>query len=115
MDKLLFADRLMKAREASGMSRQLMATRIGVTTATVAAWESAAREPRANRLQMIASLLNVPLLWLLGGSQQVPATANSTVDVDRLQQQLSAVNAKMSELGASLEQLNRSLAGDRQA
>jgi transcriptional regulator with XRE-family HTH domain len=113
MDKLLFADRLKKAREASGMSQQLMAERIGVKKSTVAGWESGERQPRGNRMQMIASLLNVPLLWLLGGSQQVPASANSASDPGKLQQKLSEVNAKMSELKASLDELNLSLGDDR--
>ena len=77
MEKLLFAERLKKAREASGMSQDLMASRIGVTTTTVASWEKAESAPRANRMQMLASLLNVPLLWLLGGGQQVPESAGT--------------------------------------
>lgn len=113
MEKLLFAERLKKAREASGMSQSLMASRIGVTVATVSNWEKAESAPRANRMQLLASLLNVPLLWLLGGSQQVPESAENVAGAQDLQQKLSDVNAKMSELSSSLEELNLSLQSQR--
>ena len=113
MEKQLFAERLKNAREASGMSQNLMASRIGVTAATVASWEKGDSAPRANRTQMLASLLNVPLLWLLGGSQQVPETVDTNTSQENLQRKLSEVNAKMHALSASLEELNLSLQSDR--
>ena len=72
MEQVLFGERLKNAREANAMSRKTMANRLGVKPATVEKWESGELEPRANRLQMTASLLNVPLMWLLAGSQKVP-------------------------------------------
>lgn len=51
------------------MSQKTMANRIGVKPATVEKWETGKMDPRANRLQMLASLLNLPLLWLIAGSQ----------------------------------------------
>ena len=105
MDKLLFGERLRNAREASGMSQQQMASRLGVKGATVNNWESGKEDPRANRLQMIASLLNVPLLWLIAGSQQVP---DPSTDVDQqqiLRQKFAEANGKMTELKNCLEEL----------
>jgi transcriptional regulator with XRE-family HTH domain len=106
MDKVLFGERIKVAREASGMSQKLMASRLGVKAATVAKWESGKEGPRANRLQMIASLLNVPLLWLLAGSQQVPDTGGEQSSAELLQQKLDEVNSRMADLQNSIEDLN---------
>jgi transcriptional regulator with XRE-family HTH domain len=105
MDKVLFGERIKHAREASGMSQKLMASRLGVKNSTVAKWESGKEGPRANRLQMIASLLNVPLLWLLAGSQQVPETGSDQSSADLLQQKLDEVNSRMEDLKNSIEDL----------
>ena len=105
MDKVLFGERIKVARESSGMSQKLMASRLGVKTGTIAKWESGKEGPRANRLQMIASLLNVPLLWLLAGSQQVPETGSDQSSADLLQQKLDEVNSRMEDLKNSIEDL----------
>lgn len=106
MDKVLFGERIKHAREASGMSQKLMASRLGVKNATIAKWESGKEDPRANRLQMIASLLNVPLLWLLAGSQQVPDTGGEQSTAELLRQKLDEVNSRMVKLQNSIEDLN---------
>jgi len=113
MDKVLFGERLRHAREASGMSQKLMASRLGVKSATVGKWESGKEDPRANRLQMIASLLNVPLLWLLAGSQQVPERGTDQNAGQLFEQKLAEVNARMRDLENSLEDLNLPVESDR--
>lgn len=60
-------DRLAGAREAAGMTQADLARTLGVRLATLAAWEDDAAEPRANRLQMLAGMLNVSIRWLLTG------------------------------------------------
>ena len=112
MDKVLFGERVKNAREASGMSRKEMASRLGVKSSTVGKWESGKEDPRANRLQMIASLLNVPLLWLLAGSQQVPDQSGNKSAEQLLQQKLAEVNSRMAELKNSLDDLNLLLQND---
>jgi HTH-type transcriptional regulator, cell division transcriptional repressor len=62
-----YGDRITWAREASGMSQADVARRLGVRLTTVQAWEADRAEPRANRLQMMAGMLNVSLRWLLTG------------------------------------------------
>ena len=105
MEKLLFGERLRNAREAAGMSQQQMASRLGVKGSTVNNWEAGKEDPRANRLQMIASLLNVPLMWLLAGSQNVPDPATYLDSAQMARQKLAEVNGKMTELRNSLEEL----------
>lgn len=66
-DRATFGDRLAAARETAGLSQKGLAKRLGVKAKTIAAWENDTSEPRANRLQMVAGLLNVSLMWLLTG------------------------------------------------
>ena len=62
-----FGDRLAGAREAAGLTQEDLARRLGVKPKTVRGWENDQSEPRANKLQMVAGLLNVSLMWLLTG------------------------------------------------
>jgi transcriptional regulator with XRE-family HTH domain len=66
-ERATFGDRLSAAREAAELSQKELARRLGVKVKTIAAWENDISEPRANRLQMMAGLLNVSLMWLLNG------------------------------------------------
>ncbi len=62
-----FGDRVAAAREAAGMTQGQLARRLGVRAATMRAWENDLSEPRANRLSMMAGLLNVSMMWLING------------------------------------------------
>jgi HTH-type transcriptional regulator, cell division transcriptional repressor len=62
-----YGDRITWAREAAGLTTRDLAHRLGVRLTTVEAWENDRAEPRANRLQMMAGMLNVSLRWLLTG------------------------------------------------
>ncbi|MGV6806008.1 MAG: helix-turn-helix domain-containing protein [Ruegeria sp.] len=62
-----FGDRVAGAREAAGMTQTQLARRLGVKKATVVGWENDLSEPRANKLSMMAGMLNVSIMWLLTG------------------------------------------------
>jgi transcriptional regulator with XRE-family HTH domain len=66
-DAATFGDRLAGAREAAGMTQAQLARRLGVKKATIADWENDLSEPRANRLSMMAGMINVSIMWLLTG------------------------------------------------
>ncbi|WP_425092074.1 helix-turn-helix domain-containing protein [Tropicimonas sp. S265A] len=66
-DVATFGDRLATAREAAGLSQSQLSRRLGVKIATLRGWENDVAEPRANRVQMLAGMLNVSLGWLLSG------------------------------------------------
>lgn len=63
-----FGDRMAAARDRMGMTQAQLARRLGVKSQTIAGWESDRAEPRANRLQMLAGMLNVSLVWLMTGA-----------------------------------------------
>lgn len=105
MEQVLFGERLKNAREASGLSRDAMANRVGVKLDTVEKWESGKVEPRANRLQTLASLLSVPLLWLLAGSQQVPVSRVEIAPRELLLQKIDELGSGIEFLKSELEEL----------
>jgi transcriptional regulator with XRE-family HTH domain len=49
------------------LSQKLLASKLGVKSKTVQAWESDSIEPRANKIQMVSALLNVSMVWLMSG------------------------------------------------
>jgi ribosome-binding protein aMBF1 (putative translation factor) len=63
-DTTTFGDRMTGAREAAGLSQAELAKRLGVKVKTIRAWENDRSEPRANRLQMLAGILGVSIMWL---------------------------------------------------
>ena len=66
-ERATFGDRVAGAREAAGMTQAELARRLGVRQRTLAGWEDDMSEPRANKLQMLAGMLNVSIRWLLTG------------------------------------------------
>ena len=83
-DAATFGDRLTAAREAAGLDVEGLATRLGVKVETLSAWEEDIKEPRANRLQMLAGMLGVSLTWLMTGKGDglPPPSEESTSDAD---------------------------------
>lgn len=66
-DSATFGDRVAGAREHCGLSQEDLAHRLGVKLTTLQNWEDDLREPRANKLQMLAGVLGVSMRWLLIG------------------------------------------------
>lgn len=66
-DTATFGDRVSAARETLGLSQEDLARKLGVKLKTVSGWENDLNEPRANKVQMLAGVLNVSIMWLLTG------------------------------------------------
>lgn len=49
------------------MRQEALAKRLGVGLKTIESWENDLSEPRANKLQTLAGVLNVSIPWLLTG------------------------------------------------
>lgn len=97
-----FGDRLAGAREAGGMSQAQLARRIGVKKSSVAAWENDLSEPRANRLSMLAGVLNVSIMWLLTGEGE---GANAPDQAEETPAGMDAILAEMRMLRAELRSI----------
>lgn len=118
-DVATFGDRLAGARETAGLSQQELAQRLGVRLTTLQAWEEDLAEPRGNRLQMLAGMLNVSLRWLLtaeGDGLAVPAgegaqlsseAAAALGELARLRAQAGALAAEIAEVERRIRPLLR--------
>lgn len=107
-DAATFGDRLTAAREAAGLTTEALATRLGVKPATLAAWEQDLKEPRANRLQMLAGMLGVSLAWLLTGQGDgLPAPVDETSTDANTQSLLTELRALRVSIASDAEKLAR--------
>lgn len=107
-DMATFGDRVAAAREMAGMTQAELARRLGVRVATLRAWENDTSEPRANRLSMMAGLLNVSIMWLINGQgegldapieeETLPASAHDI---------LNEIRDLRADLAARVEQIGR--------
>lgn len=108
-----FGDRLAGAREAAGLSQEELATRLGVRLETLESWEDDAADPRANRLQMVAGMLNVSLMWLLTGEGEgldaPPGEVAQAEEARATVREIRAIRAVLEELDARLGRLERRL------
>ena len=78
-----FGDRVVAGRETLGLCQSELARKLGVKLRTIQAWEDDRTEPRANKLQMLAGVLNVSLIWLLRGEGEgIAAPGDSGIDGD---------------------------------
>ncbi|MEM6577704.1 MAG: helix-turn-helix transcriptional regulator [Pseudomonadota bacterium] len=103
-----FGDRLTGAREAAGMTQKDIARRLGVKLKTIKAWEDDLSEPRANRLSMLAGLLNVSLSWLISGTGEgVEGPGEDIVLDDTMVDVLRQVEELRVQMALSAERLER--------
>lgn len=103
-----FGDRLAAARENANMTQAQLARRLGVRKATLTGWEDDLSEPRANKLQMIAGLLNVSIMWLLNGEGDgVTAPDDDTSVGEDLGHAVAELHAIQSELRRLAERAGR--------
>lgn len=107
-DTATFGDRVAAAREAAGMTQKQMARRLGVKHGTVRDWEDDLSEPRANKLSMMAGLLNVSIIWLLTGEGEGVAApvdeSPMTPDINAL---LVEIRDLKTQIGAAADRLGR--------
>ncbi len=118
-DAATFGDRVAGAREDAGMSQAELAKRLGVKKSTLNAWEQDLSEPRANKLQMMAGMLNVSIMWLLTGEgdgtsapDDETAAEEPSVDLGYALRELQDIRAEMratAERAARLEKRLRQL------
>ncbi|MGB7320152.1 MAG: helix-turn-helix domain-containing protein [Albidovulum sp.] len=114
-----FGDRLAAARDAANLTPAQLASRLGVKTRTIEQWEADATEPRANRLQMLAGMLGVSLMWLLNGEGDgVDAPDDSparTTEVTAVLSEIRELRAAMSAMTGRLGRLEKKLRNTAEA
>lgn len=106
--------KIQAAREARGYSIAELSRKVAVNADTVANWERDRSEPRANKLMMLAGVLNVSPLWLMGTASD-PMNDNVGLSeddtfalrqkVDRLESLLAQSTALLSDIRGDLSRL----------
>ena len=87
-----FGGRLQAARNAKGLSVARLGDKLGVEAEKVDIWESDEDTPRANRVQMLAGLLNVSIIWLITGE------SNGTTYVAETHDRPTIINDTLGEI-----------------
>ncbi|MFO6462896.1 helix-turn-helix domain-containing protein [uncultured Jannaschia sp.] len=109
-DETTFGDRLSGARSASGYTQAQLAENIGVKLKTIRAWEEDRAEPRANRVSILAGVLNVSLVWLLTGEGDGPADDDAMPVRDaRLVREVQILQRDALRIARRLDMLERRL------
>jgi transcriptional regulator with XRE-family HTH domain len=94
-----FGDRVAASREQSGLTQKELARRLGVRTSTIRNWEDDLSEPRANRLSIMAGILNVSMMWLINGQGEgmdsPPDAGEVTPDMRAILNELREIRADM--------------------
>jgi transcriptional regulator with XRE-family HTH domain len=110
-DTSTFGDRLVLAREAIGLTRAQLASRIGVKVQTLRNWEEDRSEPRANKFQILAGMLNVSMGWLMSGMGEPPATpaAESPGDVSAILSDLRGLRGEQARLVEKMARIEKRL------
>ncbi|MEE4187036.1 MAG: helix-turn-helix domain-containing protein [Roseobacter sp.] len=112
-----FGDRLAAAREVSEMTQAELARRLGVRVATLRSWENDLSEPRANRLSMMAGLLNVSMMWLINGQgegldaplEESTLPASATDVLNELRELRTDLLARVEQMGRLEKKLRTAL------
>ncbi|MBS9715989.1 multiprotein-bridging factor 1 family protein [Pseudohalocynthiibacter aestuariivivens] len=106
-------DRIAGAREMAGTSQEDLSKRLGVKLKTIRAWEQDLSEPRANKIQMLAGMLNVSIMWLMNGEGDgVEAPVDEvylTADVNDLLTEMRQMKTQISQTAERLGHLEKRL------
>ena len=89
--------RLLRARDAAGLTIAELAARLGVKKSTVQAWENDRSQPHANRLSTMAGVLNVSLSWLLHGVGNGPSEDGRNEIIESMALQLDRLQRLQTE------------------
>ncbi|MFL4471972.1 multiprotein-bridging factor 1 family protein [Tateyamaria armeniaca] len=113
-DAATFGDRVAAAREAAGMTQKQLAKRLGVRLATMRSWEDDLSEPRANRLSIMAGLLNVSMMWLINGEGEgltgpVETSGTMTDETRNILTELRDLRADMLQRAEQVARLEKRL------
>lgn len=110
-------NRLTRAREARGLTKSQLARGLGVKTQTLHGWEAGRNSPRANRLTMLAGVLNVSPTWILTGHGEDPVPNGDDTNGENLEdggregllRLRDSISAKIAELNRILSEVENKL------
>lgn len=81
-EKAVVAERLTLLREERGLTREQVASEMGLALSTIAGYEQAYRTPKLNNLSKLAKFYRVSLEYLTGQEEQRTITVKETEVAD---------------------------------
>jgi transcriptional regulator with XRE-family HTH domain len=114
-----FGDRVAAGRRALGIDQEKLSRKLGVKLKTLRAWEEDVSEPRANKLQMLAGVLNVSIIWLLTGEgdgvddpwerEEQEGLESCAAEVEEILTDLRLVRTSHNKLGQRMARMEKKL------
>lgn len=101
--------RIVRAREALGLTEQEASGRVAVTLETYQNWETDRDEPRANKLSMLAMCLSVSPTWLIYGRGKSPVSESVSEEVVNIREQLSRVKELQAQTAQAIQMLDQAV------
>ncbi len=96
---ILLGERIIHARKAKGIGQEELAELIGVKKSTLVKWETDRSSPRINRINQMAGILGVSVVWLLAGDESMPdVDPPSLNETMMLENKLDAAEAVLDQL-----------------
>ncbi len=102
-------NRLLRAREAGGLSLTDCARNLGVKKSTIESWESDRSEPRAHHLVRVSGMLNVSPSWILGGVGESPSDSSISDEIKLIRGQISQLKAMRDQTSQIIEGVENAL------
>ena len=112
----LLGERIANSRMTKNLSQSQLARRIGVKKKTIENWELDRVSPRANQLDRLAGVLNVPIIWLLAGGECPPEvngppdqieTAELESKIEHASNLVNKLSMLLAEIKANSRQIQR--------
>ncbi len=122
-EETLLGERIARARQAKGLTQKQLAQRLGIKRTTLHNWETERSAPRANRVNQLAGVLDVPLLWLIAGSESPPSVQapelNETTAIEakvrRAETLVNELSSLLVDIRAQTRRVQREIDADSQA
>ena len=94
----ILGNRIAEARGLKEYTIKEAARRMSVTEKTFKNWESGKSKPRGSKMQMLAGVLGVSLLWLLNGEEQFEPEVINFSQIEKLSQKVERMTQLQQEL-----------------
>ncbi|MCJ7997911.1 helix-turn-helix domain-containing protein [Rhizobium cremeum] len=101
--------RLSAARDAAGISPDVLAGQLGVPSETLLGWEADRAEPLPTRLLNLAGILGVSPMWLMTGVGIGPDDHDRRLPLEAMRLQLAHLDQLHQECGRLIQSLSRQI------
>ncbi len=103
---IFLGERITNARLAKGITQEKLAELCGVKKSMLVKWETDQSSPRINRLNQMAGILGVSVVWLLAGDETLlDVETPSLNETMMLENKLDAAEAMIDQLKGTISDI----------